>query len=161
MYPLAQPSFPHADRSAQAGRYVHRVTTTEQLMTDPATADPLDEFIRNERPYLRQGYTLIHMSKDLGIPRHILSRMINRRYGKNFNAIINQFRIDYLKDIPSREPNWQLYTMEALGKLAGFNSRNTLIKAFRKCTGESPSSYFTRFSRHGFTFVLGTNERMN
>lgn len=87
--------------------------------------------------------------------------MINQRYGKNFNALINQFRIDYLKDIPSREPNWHLYTMEALGKLAGFNSRNTLIKAFRKCAGESPSSYFMRIGRHDFSFVLGNAGNMN
>ena len=161
MYPLSQASLPYADRSVQTGRYLHRLIDTRQPQVTSDEADPLDDFIRNERPYLRQGYTLIDMSKDLGIPRHILSRMINVRYGKNFNAIINQFRIDYLKDIPSREPNWHLYTMEALGKLAGFNSRNTLIKAFRKCTGESPSSYFMRVSRHGLTFVMGTRERLN
>ena len=161
MYPLAHSTFSYADRTERPGRYVHRVAEAGLPAQDPASSDLLDDFIRNERPYLRQGYTLIHMSKDLGIPRHILSRMINRRYGKNFNAIINEFRIEYLKGIPSHEPNWHLYTMEALGKLAGFNSRNTLIKAFRKCTGESPSDYFTRIGRHGLTFVLGTNERLN
>jgi AraC-like DNA-binding protein len=107
------------------------------------------------------------MSKDLGIPRHILSRMINTQYGMNFNALINHFRVDYLKGIPSREPSWNLFTMEALGKMAGFNSRNTLIKAFKKCTGESPSSYFSRQmagkdeQRHFFDYDLQTKVMMN
>lgn len=160
MYPLARTDNFQAENVERSARYLHHAIAPVMTPADPAM-DLLDEFIRNERPYLRQGYTLIHMSKDLGIPRHILSRMINQRYGKNFNAIINRFRIDYLKTIPAREPNWQLYTMEALGKLAGFNSRNTLIKAFRKCEGESPSSYFLRVGRHGFPFVLGNAERLN
>lgn len=160
MYPLAQPAHAYAETARQHGGFLHRANVPAAPAATSAY-DELDEFIRTERPYLRQGYTLIHMSKDLGIPRHILSRMINQRYGKNFNALINEFRIAYLKEIPKREPNWHLYTMEALGKLAGFNSRNTLIKAFRKCTGESPSGYFMRVGRHGFSFVLGSAERLN
>jgi AraC-like DNA-binding protein len=93
--------------------------------------------------------------------------MINRQYGKNFNALINHFRVEYLKRIPDHDPSWTLYTMEALGNMSGFNSRNTLIKAFKKCTGESPSSYFTRRMtsdnghRHAFDLDLRDKVMMN
>jgi AraC-like DNA-binding protein len=109
--------------------------------------DPIGEFLRQHRPYLKQGYRLTHMSRELGIPRHILSRRINEQYGMNFNALINLFRVEYLLELPQHDPRWPLYTMEALGRLAGFHCRNTLTKAFQKCTGESPSHYFLRISQ--------------
>jgi len=127
----------------------------------------LAEFFEKERPFLKQGYTLIHMTRDLGIPRHVLSRMINQQYGMNFNALINHFRVQFLKNIPAIEPKWNLFTMEALGKKAGFNSRNTLIKAFKKCTGESPSSYFSRLisadpgKRNTFDYDFSKTEMRN
>jgi len=107
MYPLSLASSPFADSILQNGRYVHRSIADVPHM-DPVKSHLIDVFIRTERPYLWQGYTLIDMSKDLGIPLHILSRMINRWYGMNFNTIINKFRIEYMKDIPTHEP-FQLF----------------------------------------------------
>ena len=116
-------------------------------ISSPEARDPIGDYLRQYRPFLRQGYRLTQMSRELGIPRHILSRMINEQYGMNFNALINLFRVEYLKELPHHDPKWQLYTMEALGRLAGFHCRNTLTKAFQKCTGESPSRYFLRMGR--------------
>jgi AraC-like DNA-binding protein len=104
----------------------------------------VEAFIRNERPFLRPGFTLTDMAVETGIPRHVLSHFINRAYGMNFNSLINEFRVSYLKSIPGLDPEWRRLTLEALGRMAGFNSRNTLIKAFKKCTGECPSDYFSR-----------------
>ena len=116
-----------------------RVTLQEQDLKSTVEA-----FIHQERPFLRPGFTLTDMAVETGIPRHVLSHFINREYGMNFNSLINNFRVSYLKNIPGQDPDWKRLTLEALGRMAGFNSRNTLIKAFKKCTGECPSDYFSR-----------------
>jgi AraC-like DNA-binding protein len=104
----------------------------------------IDDFLVQEKPYLRPGFTLTDMSGLTGLPRHVLSNFINKAYGMNFNSLINSHRVDYLKEIPEQDPEWRRLTLEALGRKAGFNSRNTLIKAFKKCTGECPSTFFSR-----------------
>jgi len=116
-----------------------RVTLHEQDLKSTVEA-----FIHGERPFLRPGFTLTDMAVETGIPRHVLSHFINREYGMNFNSLINNYRVSFLKNIPGQDPDWKRLTLEALGRMAGFNSRNTLIKAFKKCTGECPSDYFSR-----------------
>jgi AraC-like DNA-binding protein len=41
------------------------------------------------------------------------------------------------------------YTLEALGKMAGFNSRTAFIAAVKKKTGKTPSELFNRRSEAG------------
>jgi AraC-like DNA-binding protein len=107
----------------------------------------IDTFIDGDMPFLRPGFTLTDMANETGVPRHVLSHFINKEYGMNFNSLINGFRVGYLKSIPGQDPDWRRLTLEALGRKAGFNSRNTLIKAFKKCTGECPSEFFARASQ--------------
>ena len=124
----------------------------------------IDSYIEREMPFLRPGFTLTDMAVETGVPRHVLSQFVNKEYGVNFNTLINTFRVAYLKDIPGQDPDWRRLTLEALGRKAGFNSRNTLIKAFKKCTGECPSDYFTRASQGSalsFAESLMTETRNN
>lgn len=39
-----------------------------------------------------------------------------------------------------------LMTLEAIGMLSGFSSRNTFLADFKKFEGESPGSYASRFN---------------
>jgi AraC-like DNA-binding protein len=132
--------------------------------TDDELKSRLDTYIEKQMPFLRPGFTLTDMAIETGVPRHVLSHFINKEYGMNFNTLINTFRVAYLKDIPGQDPEWRRLTLEALGRKAGFNSRNTLIKAFKKCTGECPSDFFTRASQsesHSFAESLMSGNRDN
>jgi AraC-like DNA-binding protein len=104
----------------------------------------IDAFLWREKPFLRHDYTLPRMVRDTGIPRHVLSLVINREYGMNFTTLLHSLRVRYLMAIPTQDPDWRMLTLEALGRRAGFLSRNTLTKAFKKCTGEYPSAFFAR-----------------
>ena len=78
----------------------------------------------------------------MGIPSYQLSAFINQEYGKNFNELLNDYRVDYLAKLAKTSTDFYQYTLEALGRKAGFNSRTTFITAVKKRTNQTPSDYF-------------------
>lgn len=108
--------------------------------------DALEKHFRDNRPFTKSGYTLGDMSSELKIPAHLLSAFINQEYGKNFNELINTYRVRYLEDLARDSEDAFQYTLEALGKMAGFNSRTAFIAAVKKNTGKTPSELFNRRS---------------
>jgi len=107
----------------------------------------LENHFRENRPFLRNGYSIRDLSIELGIPIHQLSQFINQKYGKNFNEWINEFRVDHFRDHLSMDPNVHHYTVEALGQMSGFQSRNAFITAMKRRTGSTPSEMLGRRSK--------------
>ena len=104
----------------------------------------LESYFEDKKPFLRQGYTIANLSAELGVPLYLLSAFINQEYGQSFNEFINGYRVQYVKEVILNEPDADLYTLEALGKKAGFNSRSTFIAAVKKKTGLTPSAFLHR-----------------
>jgi AraC-like DNA-binding protein len=102
----------------------------------------LASHLTNQQPFLKVGYKIGDLSKELDIPTYILSAFINQAYGKNFNEWVNEYRVHYLKGLLQKNPDFRKYTFEALGNLAGFNSRTTFIAAVKKTTQKTPSEFF-------------------
>jgi len=102
-----------------------------------------DHFSKNH-PFRKPGYTLGNLSEELRIPAHLLSAFINQEYGRNFNELVNDHRVGYLEEMVRTSADSHQYTLEALGKMAGFNSRTAFIAAVKKKTGKTPSEVFTR-----------------
>jgi AraC-like DNA-binding protein len=107
----------------------------------------LDAYMAREpRPFLRRDFKLRTMVEETGIPRHHLSELLNEAYGMHFNDFVNQHRIAYVIEHFDR-PAWTQLTLEGIGAEAGFNSRNTFIRAFKKVTGMTPSEYRDRIAQ--------------
>lgn len=95
-------------------------------------------------PYRKTGFTISDLSNQINIPSYLLSAFINQEYGKNFNELVNEYRVDYfLQLIKQPEANAQ-YKLEALGKEAGFNTRASFIRAVKKKTGLTPSDFVNK-----------------
>lgn len=105
----------------------------------------LESHLSAQQPFLKVGYKISDLSKELEIPTYILSAFINQAFGKNFNEWVNEYRVHYLKGLLQQNPDYRKYTLEALGKLAGFNSRTTFIAAVKKTTRRTPSEFFEQF----------------
>ena len=104
----------------------------------------LENHFKNNKPFLVAGYKIKDLSSELDIPVYLISSFINQEYGKNFNELINDYRVDYIADVLKESPDSQNFTLEAIAKTAGFNSRNTFIGAVKKKSGLTPSSYFNK-----------------
>ncbi len=111
--------------------------------------EALENHFQDNHPFTKTGYTLGDLSAEIKVPAHLLSAFINQEYGKNFNELINTYRVDYLEAMVRDSEDAFQYTLEALGKMAGFNSRTAFIAAVKKKTGKTPSELFNRRSEAG------------
>jgi AraC-like DNA-binding protein len=102
----------------------------------------IENYFNSTLPFRKHGYSIGNLSLETGIPVYQLSSVINQEFGMNFNELINSYRVTYLTNILQDSFDLQSYTLEALGKMAGFSSRTTFIAAIKKHTGMTPSTFF-------------------
>lgn len=70
-----------------------------------------------------------------------LSEVINTHKGKNFNAYINELRINYICDKIYQNPTYRNYKISYLAEECGFTSHSTFSTVFKSVTGISPSAF--------------------
>jgi AraC-like DNA-binding protein len=106
----------------------------------------IEKYLETKKPFMDQNFRMQDMVTDTGIPRHHLSALINTVYKKNFNGLINEYRVKYIKEnIHSKQ--WSNFSLEGIGKEAGFKSRSTFLDAFKKETGMTPSTFRKKVSQ--------------
>ena len=144
---------PTREVSAAEEEMFHSATDPERHV---ALKNPVEEpehdykpliinYFTQNKPFLQAGYKINDLSDELGIPVYLLSASINKAFGLNFNELVNNYRVDYIADSLKSSDKEHGYTLDALAAFGGFNSRNTLINAVKKKTGETPTAYFGQF----------------
>jgi AraC-like DNA-binding protein len=106
----------------------------------------IEKYLETKKPYMDQNFRMQDMVADTGIPRHHLSALINTVYKKNFNGLINEYRVKYIKE-NIHSTQWSNFSLEGIGKEAGFKSRSTFLDAFKKETGMTPSTFRKKVSQ--------------
>jgi AraC-like DNA-binding protein len=102
--------------------------------------EALLSLLENERLYLYPSLNINDLAEKINTNQKYLSVVINDRFGKNFLTFINEFRINEAKKIIEKDKE-NIYTVEGIGNMVGFNSRSAFINAFKKTTGYTPSSF--------------------
>jgi AraC-like DNA-binding protein len=90
-----------------------------------------------DKMYLEAELALLDLATHLHISPALLSIVINKGFGKNFNDFVNGYRI---KEFQSRAhlPENQHLTLLGIAMGCGFNSKATFNRVFKKMTGKSP-----------------------
>jgi AraC-like DNA-binding protein len=68
---------------------------------------------------------------------------------KSLNPLMNfrnEWSVEHAKSLIMEGKSSEL-TLEAIGILSGFSSRNTFLHAFKKVEGISPHTYLSRFMK--------------
>jgi AraC-like DNA-binding protein len=120
----------------QGEKYKH-ITLRENTVLEVQAK--LGEFLKHQQ-FLRKGIRLKEVADEFGVPSYILSAYINRGFHLRFNDFINWYRIQYIKE-GLTDQQWNLLTLEAISKKAGFNNRTTFLSAFKKFTGMTPTAF--------------------
>lgn len=94
--------------------------------------------MQTSRPYLAPELTLGELAAQLRTNTSWLSKVINTGCGQNFNDFINEYRVREAER-RLRDPQFRHYTLLAVALEAGFNSKSTFNRVFRKLRGTTPS----------------------
>jgi AraC-like DNA-binding protein len=88
--------------------------------------------------YVMQHYTedisLVTMAKQLGFDRSYLSRSFHRYFGRNFRQFVNEYRINYAKQLLEHTDK----NVTEIAYEAGFQSVRTFNRVFRLLDGGTP-----------------------
>jgi AraC-like DNA-binding protein len=98
------------------------------------------QLIEQEKLFRLPALKLTDIASRLNVSPHYLSRVVNQQAQKNFNDLINEYRVMEVKRLMA-DPSFSHYTLEALGREAGFAAKSTYQAAFKKITGITPSQY--------------------
>lgn len=109
---------------------------------DPETAlDELNTFMQSERPHLNSEINLAVLAERLDYSPHQFSELLNVHLRKNFSSFINYYRVMEAKGKIIAEPD---AVMIKIAHDVGFESLASFNRAFKKETGETPTSYKKR-----------------
>jgi AraC-like DNA-binding protein len=93
-----------------------------------------------ERVFARNDLNLSMLANKIGEKNHHLSQTLSEEMQEGFYSYVNRHRVEYAKEL-LLQPDYQHYTIEAIGEEAGFNNRVSFYKAFRQITSTTPSAY--------------------
>ena len=99
--------------------------------------------MQDHKPYLDPDFNLAWLSAHVRIPAHHLGYYFREVRQQPFTEYRNLWRINHAKEL-IQEGRASLLTLEAIGKMSGFSSRNTFRSTFEKFEGICPSAYSGR-----------------
>lgn len=90
--------------------------------------------------FTNQELTLNELAKILNTNSVYLSKAINQGKGQNFNDFINQYRVKAVLSM-MKDPAFKHFSLLGMAYEAGFNSKSTFNRAFKKVTGSVPKDF--------------------
>jgi AraC-like DNA-binding protein len=102
--------------------------------------EEFEKFIKTDKHYLDSNLSLEFVAVNLNLNKSYLSRLINQELGISFTDYVNELRIEEAKRYLSN-PDFENYTLVAIGLEAGFNSKTAFNTSFKKFAGMTPSEY--------------------
>ena len=107
--------------------------------------EKVEKHMKKSKPYQDRELTIYDLSRQLNIPRHILSEIINEHIGKNFYNLVNDYRVEEVKQ-RLENPQYKHLTILAIAYDSGFNSKSSFNTIFKEKTGSTPSEYLKTIS---------------
>lgn len=86
-------------------------------------------------------FSLERLSELVGISSRALSSVLNDSLGITFRDLLNQYRVREACHRLSDNEHYGHLTIEAISQSVGYKSRTSLVTAFKKETGLTPSEY--------------------
>jgi len=96
--------------------------------------------LEQERPYRDSELRLESLARALGLPEHHLTQILSESLGTTYYELVNRWRVEDVKAALTRAENRQRSLLD-LAFDAGFNSKATFNRSFKKLTGLTPSQY--------------------
>lgn len=104
----------------------------------------MERMIIEQRLFLQPDFGRDELLRVTGINKNNLSGLLHRYSGAtNLNNYLNRLRVEYSVKLIKENKN---FSIEAIAKESGFNSRTTFYRAFYKQFGMTPTEYIDSFN---------------
>jgi AraC-like DNA-binding protein len=100
----------------------------------------LDELMNSKKLYREFDLSLNDLSKELNISNRKLSELLNQHLETNFYNLINEYRIQEVKEKLSQD-DYEKYTIMAIAYDCGFQSKASFYRIFKQKVGVSPAEF--------------------
>lgn len=107
---------------------------------NPELLAKIVDVMEHDEEIFSPEFSLDRLAQICGEKSKIVSGELNASLGKNFNTLLNEYRI---REMCRRleDDQYSSFTIEAVSQSVGFRSRSTYVSAFKKQTGLTPSEY--------------------
>jgi len=99
------------------------------------------ELIKRHRYYQDESLSLQTLARELNMPVKEFSYLVNTGFGMNFADFINEFRVNDFKE-RLEDTGHRQYSLLGLAYDAGFSSKASFYRAFKKSTGQTPAAFY-------------------
>ncbi|MCY1719942.1 helix-turn-helix domain-containing protein [Prolixibacteraceae bacterium Z1-6] len=98
------------------------------------------KYLEDEKPYLKPDLKMQDMVEATGLSYKRISELFNNELKKSFFDMVNEYRFQTALNL-IREGYHKKHTLPYLAEQAGFNSKTTFNRTFKKYTGQTPTEY--------------------
>lgn len=107
------------------------------------------QLMQRERLYENPALTIADLADRLHTHSKKISQVINQGFEMNFNDFINTYRVEeVIRKIEAGEANSQ--TLMGIAYDAGFNSKSTFNRAFKRVKAITPKEFLEKTTKTGF-----------
>lgn len=111
-------------------------TLEDQMLTE--LYQKITTHMETAKPYTDNELRLSNLADQLGFSTHLLSKVINTRFGGNFNTFVNTYRLEAAESLLKKE---QTASVKSVYFDVGFNSKASFYNAFKKKHDCTPLQY--------------------
>lgn len=110
---------------------------TRDTAQDERVVQMIKGLMERDHLYREMGLSREGLATKLGLSEQQVSRIINRYFQKNFNELVNHYRIEEAKERLATENS----QVTVIAFEVGFNSIASFNRVFKELIGSSPSDY--------------------
>ncbi|MEQ9303155.1 MAG: AraC family transcriptional regulator [Marinoscillum sp.] len=100
----------------------------------------VDQWLNTDKRFLENDMKLDKVARSVHLTERQVSTAINTIACQNFSTYLNSLRIKEAKLMLS-SVEYDHFTIEAIGQMAGFSNKVSFYKSFKRVTGLSPTDY--------------------
>lgn len=135
----AEESRPDQDEtSSESKKKYYSTPVSEKRCVE--IAETIDKVMREHKPFVNPDMKIADLAKLANVSSHKLSYVFSQHLNITFYDYINRFRVEEFKNIV-KEKGVDSLTLSALAEQAGFSSRASFFRYFKKIENISPGEY--------------------